>query len=172
MCSYGYVASDHVIGTTCRRRNFVHNAGACVVCRTYYTSVKTHKMSFSARPLIQMYLLWVWKGGLKCTFLAWKIFFAFSLPPLLHEGVVRHPVRYMVAGRRVIYFCVEMFALPHSWFIFMDCFKFNSITSLIGGVGGCTIWMIDLETLPFFPTYFFSFESLWEEKLFVCLFRV
>ena len=59
-----------------RRRNFVHNAGACVVCRTYYTSVKTHKMSFSARPLIQMNLLWVWKGGLKCTFLAWKIFFA------------------------------------------------------------------------------------------------
>ena len=28
------------------------------------------------RPLIQMNLLWVWKGGLKCTLLAWKIFFA------------------------------------------------------------------------------------------------
>jgi len=33
-------------------------------------------MIFSARPLIQMNLLWVWKGGLKCTLLAWKIFFA------------------------------------------------------------------------------------------------
>ena len=43
---------------------------------THFTSVKTHKMSFSARPLIQMNLLWVWKGGLKCTLLAWKIFFA------------------------------------------------------------------------------------------------
>ena len=33
-------------------------------------------MSFFARPLIRMNLLWVWKGGLKCTLLAWKIFFA------------------------------------------------------------------------------------------------
>ena len=48
----------------------------CSVSDILYTSVKTHKMSFSARPLIQMNLLWVWKGGLKCTFLAWKIFFA------------------------------------------------------------------------------------------------
>ena len=53
----------------------VHKISPSAHCRAYYTSVKTHKMSFSARPLIQMNLLCVWKGGLKCTLLAWKIFF-------------------------------------------------------------------------------------------------
>ena len=88
-CAQNFVScacgSDHVItfrtyegsrdqNRMRRRRNFVHNAGACVVCRAYYTSVKTHKMSFSAIPLIQMNLLWIWKGGLKCTFLPEKYF--------------------------------------------------------------------------------------------------
>ena len=48
----------------------------CVVGPTHYTSARTHKISFFARLLTQMNLLWVWKGGLKCTLFAWKIFFA------------------------------------------------------------------------------------------------
>ena len=48
----------------------------CVVGPTHNTSVRTHKMVFFARLLTWMNLLWVWKGGLKCTLFAWKIFLA------------------------------------------------------------------------------------------------